>query len=48
MDFFEAQDDARRTSNCLIVVFIPVVIVQVALVTFIIVPAYFLVIVGLV
>jgi len=48
MDFFEAQDNARRTSNWLIVVFIPVVVVLVALVTFIIVPAYFLVIVGIV
>lgn len=47
MDFFEAQDDARRTSNWLIVVFIPVVIVLVALVTFIIVPAYFMVLVGI-
>jgi Zn-dependent protease with chaperone function len=48
MDFFEAQDNARRTSNWLIVVFIPVVVVLVALVTFIIVPAYFLVVVGIV
>jgi hypothetical protein len=46
-DFFEAQDNARRTSKWLIVVFIPVVAVMATLVAFVIAPAYFYIAVGI-